>query len=141
MTSSINIEQSKSEELKDLSNILSPYIKKIIKNALFITRIPEPNEAISYKKMSLWLDDIARFVTMTSTFSHTHLKSDKYSNLKKEIQLTNHKIVIELEKLTKVLKDDEKAIPEFVETNIIPLITKWNNHIAPNCKSVINELK
>lgn len=141
MTSSINIEQSKSEELKDLSHVLSPYIKKIIKNALFITRIPEPNEAISYKKMSLWLDDIARFVTMTSTFSHTHLKNQKYSNLKKDIQLTNHKIVIELEKLTQVLKENEKAVPEFVENQILPLITKWNNHIAPSCKSVINELR
>lgn len=140
MTKHVERNPQKSE-LNELSQILSPYIKKIIKNALMITRVPESSEtAFSYRKMSLWLDDVARFVTMTSTFSSVHLENKKHIDLKRDIQLTNHKIVLQLEALSKTMVVNESKIPLLIEDDILPLMTSWSNKLAPEMKKVIHEL-
>ena len=127
-------------EINELGKLLKPYTQKIIKLGLLLSRVPDyQSTELAYTKMSTWLDDIARFITLTSTFSKTHMNQPEHMQMRSRLQSTNSQIVDQLSLLSQLLKSDETLIPELIETKILPLMILWNKEIISDVKSVIEQ--
>lgn len=130
-------------DLDELSIILSPYLKKLIKTAIILARVPVQDEGSSvYNKMSLWMDDISRFIYLTSTFSNVHLVETSHQSLKTNIKTTNLSVIDAMEEVGKLLNDsnDLTLVTEHIEKQMLPLLTHWKTRLIEPVKKTIHEL-